>query len=264
MSLHAPAAAAPPVDGTHRHVHEVAVWGSTVVLDVRTPAADAAALPFAVAQVTDLLNRVDAVFSTWRYETPASLLRHGVLAEDAAPPELRSVLDRCRGIRELTAGAFDPWAVPGGVDVSGYVKGWAAGLAAEVLEQRGFHDLSVDAAGEVVCRGEQSPGTPWSVEVAGPRGSTRPAARARVRDACAATSVLDGRGMHVIDPRTGGVARGCDSATVVGPDAGLADALATALLVDGLDGVLWFRRLPGWSAHLVRGDETVSFGPAFA
>ena len=28
--------------------------------------------------------------------------------------------------RELTGGAFDPWALPGGVDPAGLVKGWAA------------------------------------------------------------------------------------------------------------------------------------------
>ena len=262
MSLHAPAAVAPPADRASEHVHEVAVWGTTVVVAVRPGAVDEQAEARAVSEAVDLLHRVDAVFSTWRYETPASLLRHGVLEEDAAPADLRSVLDRCRWIRDLTSGAFDPWSVPGGLDVSGYVKGWAAGLAAEVLAQHGLADVRIDTAGEVVCRGQQAPGLPWRVEVADPRG--RVLARAVVADACAATSVLGGRGMHVIDPRTGGVARGCDAATVVGPDAGLADALATALLVDGLDGVLWFRRLPGWWAHLVRGDETVSFGPAFA
>jgi thiamine biosynthesis lipoprotein len=253
-----------PLGGWARAVHEIRVWGTVVAVDVRGPSLDRAALDDAVAATAALLRRVDDVFSTWRYETPASLLRHGILEECAAPPDLHAVLERCRWIRDLTEGAFDPWSVPGGVDLSGYVKGWAAGLAAELLAQRGFGDVSVNAAGDVVCRGHQSPGTPWSIGVVDPRRRDRVVAVAQVQDACIATSALTERGLHVIDPRTGGVARGCDSATVVGPDAGLADALATALLVDGLDGVLWFRRLPGWSAYLVRGGESVSFGPAFA
>ena len=45
---------------------------------------------------------------------------------------------------------------------------------------------------------------------------------------------LDGvRYHHVLDPRTGRPARGLRSATVVGADATLADALSTALMVLG-------------------------------
>ena len=36
------------------------------------------------------------------------------------------MLARCAVARDLSGGWFDPWAVPGGFDPSGYVKGWAA------------------------------------------------------------------------------------------------------------------------------------------
>lgn len=38
---------------------------------------------------------------------------------------------------------------------------------------------------------------------------------------------------HILDPRTGRPSRGCMSATVMAPDAALADALATSLCVLG-------------------------------
>jgi thiamine biosynthesis lipoprotein len=38
---------------------------------------------------------------------------------------------------------------------------------------------------------------------------------------------------HILDPRSGYPSRGCMSATVVGPDAAQADALATALCILG-------------------------------
>ena len=41
------------------------------------------------------------------------------------------------------------------------------------------------------------------------------------------------------DPRVGVPAVGARAATVVGPDAAVADALATAVMVDGRDSVLW-------------------------
>lgn len=259
----APGVAAAPLRGWSRSVHEVHVWGTVVVLDVRGSHLRPAALAVAHGEVERWLHHVDDVFSTWRPETPASLLRAGALDEAGAPALLRDALARCRAIRELTGGAFDPWSVAGGADLSGWVKGWAAGVAADILGAHGFADVSVNAAGDVVCRGSQSPGEPWAIGVVDPRSRSRVVAVAHVQDAAIATSGLYERGAHVIDPRTGLPASGADSATVVGPDAGLADALATALLVAGLAGVRWFRALPGWSVLLVRGDEAVSSGPAF-
>ena len=50
---------------------------------------------------------------------------------------------------------------------------------------------------------------------------------------------------------------------MVGPDGAMADALATALVVAGVDGARWFAALPGWSAYVVDGDQATSWGPAF-
>mgnify|MGYP003343427865 FL=1 len=47
------------------------------------------------------------------------------------------------------------------------------------------------------------------------------------------------RGAHIIDPRVKVPAVGARAATVIGPDAGIADALATALIVDGRDAITW-------------------------
>ena len=84
-----------------------------------------------------------------------------------------------------------------------------------------------------------------------------------VRDAAIATSGVSQRGEHVLDPRTREPARGARQATVVGTDGALADALATALLVEGRDGARWFSALPGWSAYVVDGSITTAWGPAF-
>lgn len=55
-----------------------------------------------------------------------------------------------------------------------------------------------------------------------------------------------------------------DSATIVGPDSGLPDALTTAALIEGPTCAAWFVGLPEWSAYLVRDGQPSYFGPAFA
>ena len=72
-------------------------------------------------------------------------------------------------------------------------------------------------------------------------------------------------------PRTAGPgshrglpATAVDSATVVGPDAGFADALASAAQVSGMATMDWFAGLgPDWSLHLVAGEIAHSYGSAF-
>ena len=54
-----------------------------------------------------------------------------------------------------------------------------------------------------------------------------------------------------------------DSATIVGPDAGLADALATAALLEGPSAAAWFADLPQWSVYLIKDGVVSFFGPAF-
>ena len=54
------------------------------------------------------------------------------------------------------------------------------------------------------------------------------------------------------------------SATIIGPDAGLADALATAALVAGPSAAAWFAGLPDWSVYLIKDGQASYFGPAFS
>ncbi len=87
------------------------------------------------------LHRADALFSTWRPESPMSRVRCGSLAVSTAPREIRQVLDLCADVRRLTGGWFDPWAMPGGVDPTGLVKGWAVERAARSLTEAQIEEL---------------------------------------------------------------------------------------------------------------------------
>ena len=238
------------------------VWGTVVSIDVRDAGASDAAVDAAWASVRAELHRIDAVFSTFREDSVVSRLRAGgthVVADDVA-----EVIERCLEARHTTDGAFDPWQVQGGFDPSGLVKGWAADRCARILHQHGLRSFSIDAAGDLACRGSAGPGHPgWPIGIAHPDDPAAVVAVVEIEDGAIATSGTSQRGEHVLDPRTGTPARGARQATVVGPDGALADAYATALMVSGAAGATWFTRLPGWSAYVIEGGTATAWGPAF-
>jgi thiamine biosynthesis lipoprotein len=238
------------------------VWGTVVSIDVRDPDTTDAVVDAAWASVRAELHRVDGVFSTFRADSVVSRLRAGgthVVADDVA-----DVIDRCLEVRLATGGSFDPWQVAGGFDPSGLVKGWAADRCAEILHRHGLRSFTVDAAGDLACRGSAGEGHDgWPIGIAHPDDPQAVVAVVEVRDGAIATSGISQRGEHVTDPRTGVPVRGARQATVVGPDGALADAYATALVVSGVSGATWFSALPGWSAYVIEGDTATAWGPAF-
>lgn len=248
--------------GWERHVHWEAVWGTVVTFDVRGEGLSSQARS-AVADAAAFLHDVDSWFSTYRVDTPITALRNGLIDEAQTPAVVRQVLSRCRSIRAMTGGVFDPWAVRGGVDPSGFVKGWAADVAAQMIVDAGFPNVSVNAAGDVACRGYQSPGQPWVVGILHPQSNIDVIRSVEVTESVIATSGLFERGNHIIDPRRETHEVSLDSATVIGPDGGLADALATALCIAGTEGVRFFAGLTDWSGYLVSDGQASYFGPAF-
>lgn len=248
--------------GWDRAVHQEEVWGTVVTFDIRDEHLDECALEV-IADGVEFLHQVDRWFSTYRIDTPITALRMGFAELSQMPAIVREVLNRCELVKALTGGVFDPWAVDGGVDPSGFVKGWAADVVADMVVSQGFMNVAINAAGDVSCRGEQSEGQPWVIGIRHPEETHTIIATTEVVDGAIATSGEYERGKHIINPMTGTRDMALRSATVVGPDGGMADALATALLIAGLPGVAWFAQLPGWSGYLVEGENAHFFGPAF-
>ena len=114
-----------------RHVH--AVMGTMVSFDVRIGEAEPRAAYVALARACARLDRADAVFSTWKPNSPMSLLRRDAMTLEEAPAEMATVLELCALARDLSGGWFDPWRMPGGIDPTGLVKGWAADRALDEL-----------------------------------------------------------------------------------------------------------------------------------
>jgi FAD:protein FMN transferase len=245
-----------------RRVHAEPVWGTVVTFDLRAPEFGPE-VDDILTESVGYLHQVDAWFSTYRVDTPITMHRKGLMPLSRLPVAVQDVLGACKLARQLTRGAFDPWVVPGGVDPSGYVKGWAAGQVADAIVRAGVPNVAVNAGGDIACRGRQAPGELWSIGILDPRNPQQVVELVQVGDGAVATSGLYERGSHIIDPHTGSRDVYYESATIVGPDAGLADALATAALIAGPSAAAWFRTLPEWSVYLIKDGRAASFGPAF-
>jgi FAD:protein FMN transferase len=218
----------------------------------------------ALARAQAKLDWVDDVFSTFKPASPLSRLRRGEIELDEAPREVADVLELCHRARDASDGWFDPWKMPGGVDPTGLVKGWAAEQAMDELRAVGIAGALINAGGDVVAVGRPAPGEPWRIGVRHPLAADQILFALELDGPGAvATSGAYERGEHLLDPRTGAPAHGLLSATVAGLDLTFADALATALYVSG--GALLERlgRLAGYHGLAVFADGTVRASRGF-
>jgi len=220
----------------------------------------------ALGAAMGMLHDADRVFSTWNPASPLSQLRggHAALedldARDAATIAL--VLERCALAREWTGGAFDPWAMPGGVDPTGLVKGWAAQRALDALVAAGAGVVMVNAGGDIATAGRPDEG-PWRIGIRHPAQPHAYAAIVEVTGAVATSGDYERPG-QLIDPATGRAARLAASATVTGPHLDLVDALATGLAVGGHPVLAAIDRLPGYEAYLITDSGRHYATPAMA
>ena len=240
----------------------IEIWGTVVSIQVPKSFAGKS-FDSACEQAIDFYRHIDNTFSTFKVNSEVSQIRQGRLSIESASVEVKLVWNKCLDLRELTQRAFDPWAVPGGFDPSGFVKGWAAQESLRFFKDLEIDHLQINAGGDVVVRGGVDFETPWNIGVRHPDLVDSIAKNYQLFDGAVASSGTYERGAHIFDPRVGVPAVGARAATVVGPDAGVADALATALVVDGRDAINWmgadeFRNYIFWAVDK-RGDNAWSF-----
>ncbi len=249
--------------GTWRSHHRVEVMGTVVTFDIYCDADIARHEVYVrVARARAVLERADAVFSTWKELSPISQLRRGELTSAQAPADVAGVLGACELARSISDGWFDPWAMPGGVDPSGYVKGWAAQRALGELAMTGVTGALVNAAGDVAAFGRPGTAGPFRIAIADPAGRHGWACVVELAGAVATSGTYE-RGEHLIDPRSGRPAARVASASVTGPDLGLADALATALAVAGEEGLGFIERSHGYEGFIIGFDGSWKWTPGF-
>jgi len=220
----------------------VETWGTVVVIGATSSALDEVAVSAAVDEVEEFFFQVDRDFSTYKEDSQVSRIRRGELKIENASEYVQQVWALCEFSRELTLGAFDPWKAEGGFDPSGLVKGWAAEVGAQMLTEAGIENVLINASGDIVLRGGKPDGGPWNIGIANPDDVEKYVKFFDVVDGSVATSGDYEKGAHIVDPHTGLIAIGARSATVIGPDGAICDALATALMVDGIDAQKWIGR----------------------
>jgi thiamine biosynthesis lipoprotein len=239
--------------------------GTVVSFAVIPPARPGRAAAHAIEAACEVLHEADATFSTWDPDSPVSRLRRGEAALGDLPATVAAVLDLCQDARRASGGWFDPWAMPGGVDPTGLVKGWAVERALAVLRAAGMQAALVNGGGDIAVFGAPAPGQAWRVGI---RHPWRPDGLAAIVEvpAAVATSGSYERALHLLNPFTGQPASPAASATVTGPSLAFADALATALAIGGDDVLGIVSGLDGYAGYLIRSDgsEASTSGITFA
>ena len=255
-----------------RGAYEIEIWGTVLYIEAASTTVDRAPMDNAIDDVKRFVVDVDNAFSTYKENSFISRLRRKEIEIGQCPADVQEVWDACFNARYLSDGAFDPWKVEGGFDPSGYVKGWAADQVAHILVLAGCQHVQVNAAGDLTLRGgnilDDETVEAWKIGVSNPDNTKEVLRIFEIFDGSIATSGHYERGAHIIDPLTGVIAIGAKSATVIGPDGGLTDAMATALMVTGDDGAKFFSQpeLAQYSAWCIDRHEGTAWGigPALA
>ena len=145
------------------------------------------------------------------------------------------------------------------INLGGIAKGYAVERGIEMLRQRGIRHAIVSAGGDSRLLGDRR-GQPWVVGIRDPRDEERVALRIPLENEAVSTSgdyerffVEEGtRYHHIIVPDTGRPAGELRSATVIGPDAVLTDALSTSVFVMGVDrGLTLLATLPDYEGIVI-------------
>ncbi|MEI8184661.1 MAG: FAD:protein FMN transferase [Actinomycetes bacterium] len=241
---------------------QVESWGTVILFELSSQQVSEDKLIQAFSEAEKFIHHVDELFSTYKENSTISRLKRDEIEISSCSPEVQEVWDLCEKTMELTDGAFNPWLK--GFDPSGLVKGWAAQKCGEIFEKYGVENSLVNAAGDLALRGgllKDGALTPWEIGIRNPEIKDEIVESFKINTGAIATSGSYEKGAHIYDPFTNLIAIGARSATVIGPDAAIADALATALVVSGKDGAIWFSKpeLKSYSVFVIERNSDQSW-----
>lgn len=153
------------------------------------------------------------------------------------------------------------------INLGGIAKGYVVERAAGLLRNAGVRHAVVSAGGDSRLLGDRR-GQPWMVGIRDPREDGEVAMSLPLVDEAISTSgdyeryfEEDGvRFHHILRPSTGDPAGGVHSATVIGPDAVITDALSTSVFVMGVDeGLRLIGTLPDYESVVIDDQGRVYF-----
>jgi thiamine biosynthesis lipoprotein len=198
------------------------------------------------------IKRLDHLFSNFDPSSEVSLInaRAGISPLKVSDDTFK-VVAQSLNISRVSAGAFDITLGRGGnyrdiildendrtillkrkgmkIDLGGIGKGFAVERATESLRSNKVKKALIDMRSSIAAIGG-----PWRIGVIDPTNESNVLGVVTLRDGDAlSTSGQYEQPGHIIDPRSGRKADQCLSVTIIGKDAGQADALTTAVFVLG-------------------------------
>jgi FAD:protein FMN transferase len=150
------------------------------------------------------------------------------------------------------------------IGFGGIGKGYAAEKAKHLLQQQGVQSGIVNAAGDLNTWGYQPDGKPWTIGIAAPDASHHPFSYLQISNMAVATSGnyekyvwIDGKKYsHTINPRTGYPVHGIKSVTIISPNAEIADAMATPVMIMGKKvGIDLINQIKGLACIIIDDDD---------
>ena len=139
-------------------------------------------------------------------------------------------------------------------------KGYAADRAKQLLVERGVLGGIINASGDMNTWGTKPDGSSWTIGIVNPMNNKKVFSWFSLEHNAVVTSgdyekftQINGRRYsHIIDPRTGIPSQGIVSCTIFAGKAELADAIATAIFVMGVEsGLFLIDQLPDIEAILI-------------
>jgi len=153
------------------------------------------------------------------------------------------------------------------INLGGIAKGYVVERGVDILRLRGIQHAVVTAGGDSRLLGDRR-GRPWMVGIRHPREEGEVAISLPLTDEAISTSgdyerYFDEDGVryhHIIRPSTGAPAEGMHSATVIGPDAVITDALSTSVFIMGVDaGLALIAALPDYESIVIDAQDRIYY-----
>jgi FAD:protein FMN transferase len=152
------------------------------------------------------------------------------------------------------------------IGFGGIGKGYAAERAKYILLQKGVESGIVNAAGDLTTWGYQANGKKWTIGIADPNAVRYPFSYLDITNMAIATSgnyekyvLINGKKYsHTIDPKTGLPVRGIKSVTIISPNAEIADAMATPVMIMGIKvGLNLINQLQGVGCIIIDDNDKI-------
>lgn len=152
------------------------------------------------------------------------------------------------------------------IGFGGIGKGYAAERAKYILQQAGVESGIVNAAGDLTTWGHQPDGKEWTVGIADPNAMHHAFSYLSITNMAIATSgnyekyvIIGGKKYsHTIDPKTGLPVSGIKSVTIISPSAEIADAMATPVMIMGIQvGLNMINQIKGIGCIIIDDNDKI-------